>query len=635
MRFTDERSPSTKPTSGQHRSDGERRSTDETRATNATRDEDVPSSTDDESVCPDSLIVVSNRQPYRHEFETDANEANADTSETDTDEANADTSAVDADTTETNTESGPAHSQIEVDEPTGGLTAGLDPVLQNAEGTWIAWGDGGADFEVADDDHCVSVPPGDESYTLRRIDLSSEAVESYYYGFSNRVLWPLCHGFTDLIDARSSDFEWYRSVNERFAEAVGEHASGESVVWLQDYHFALAPRMIRESTPSSTTVAQFWHIPWPSASTFRACPNGRQLLEGLLGNDLLGFHVDRYAEQFLACVDRYVPDAEVDRSRGTVHYAEHTTRVVATPMGVDAESYDEAARSVSASDLTTVLDRYDIPNENYIALGVDRLDYSKGIPERLTAIERFLEENPSWHGEFTFVQSASLSRTDIPAYERHNERVRGEISRINERFGTDEWQPIVYTEDYLSTTELCALYRRADLLVVSSVVDGMNLVAQEYVAASVDCDGSLLLSDQTGAHETLGSQAVTIDPTDTDDVVEALERAVSMVPQERRRRMSALRDQVFETDLEWWMDAQFEWMSRIHSADDSPQPDSKDDSSRPDSKDDSSRPDSKDDSSRPDSKDDSPPSDSDGDADSESTSTSDSSTDPSEYTYTA
>ncbi|SEH17875.1 trehalose 6-phosphate synthase [Natronorubrum sediminis] len=610
MRFTDERSPSTKPTSGQHRSDGERRSTDETGATNATRDEDVPSSTDDESVCPDSLIVVSNRQPYRHEFETDADEANVDTSETDAEEANADTSAADADTTEnkTNTESGPAHSPIEVDEPTGGLTAGLDPVLQNAEGTWIAWGDGGADFEVADDDHCVSVPPDDESYTLRRIDLSSEAVESYYYGFSNRVLWPLCHGFTDLIDNRSSDFEWYRSVNERFADAVGEHASGESVVWLQDYHFALAPRMIRESTPSSTTVAQFWHIPWPSASTFRACPNGRQLLEGLLGNDLLGFHVDRYAEQFLACAERYVPDAEVDRSRGTVHYAGHTTRVVATPMGVDAESYGEAAQSVSASDLTTVLDRYDIPNENYIALGVDRLDYSKGIPERLAAIERFLEENPSWHGEFTFVQSASLSRTDIPAYERHNEGVREEVSRINERFGTDEWQPIVYTEDYLSTTDLCALYRRADLLVVSSIVDGMNLVAQEYVAASVDCDGSLLLSDQTGAHETLGSQALTIDPTDPDDVVEALERAVSMVPQERRRRMSALRDQVFGTDLEWWMDAQFGWMSRIHADGASPPADSKDDS---------------------------PPSDSGGDADSESTSESDSSTDLSEYTYTA
>ncbi|WP_436346937.1 trehalose-6-phosphate synthase [Natronorubrum sp. FCH18a] len=522
MRFTDERSSSTNPTNRQLRADGYGRATDDTRA--------------DESTCPGLLIVVSNRQPYRHEYEDDEETA------TDTDS--------------------PA---IEVDEPTGGLTAGLDPVLQESEGTWIAWGDGEADFDVADEDNCVAVPPEDESYTLRRLDLSEEAVDSYYYGFSNRVLWPLCHGFTDLVENRSNDFDWYRTVNERFADAVCEHATADSVIWLQDYHFALAPRMIRESVPRSTTVAQFWHIPWPTARTFQDCPAGGRILEGLLGNDLLGFHVDRYVESFLDCVQRYLPAAAVDRSRRTVRYNGTTTRVVATPMGVDAESYDRDARSVSDAEISDLLDRYDISNENVIGLGVDRLDYSKGIPERLAALERFLERNPSWHGEFTFVQSCSLSRTNIRTYERHGDLVRSEVTRINRRFETDDWKPIVYTEDYLSTAELCALYRRADVMVVSPLLDGMNLVAQEYVAASVDGDGTLLLSDRTGAHETLGSHAITIDPTDIDGFASRLEAAVSMSSHERQQRMNTLRNRVFDGDLGWWMETQFDWIRRVHS----------------------------------------------------------------------
>ncbi|WP_440772717.1 alpha,alpha-trehalose-phosphate synthase (UDP-forming) [Natronorubrum sp. DTA28] len=521
MRFTDERS-STHPNNRQLRADGYGRVTADTQA--------------DESACPGSLIVVSNRQPYRHEYEG-GEEAAAET----------------------------ASRSIEVDEPTGGLTAGLDPVVQESEGTWIAWGDGEADFDVTDEDNCVAVPPAEESYTLRRLDLSDEAVDSYYYGFSNRVLWPLCHGFTDLVENRSNDFDWYRTVNERFADAVSEHATDDSVVWLQDYHFALAPGMIRESVPQSTTIAQFWHIPWPMARTFQHCPAGGSLLEGLLGNDLLGFHVDRYAERFLDCVQRYVPAASVDRSRRVVRYNGTTTRVVATPMGVDAESYDRDARSVSDTAVSELLERYDISPENVIGLGVDRLDYSKGIPERLAALERFFERNPSWHGEFTFVQSCSLSRTNIRTYEQHGDLVRSEVTRINQRFGTDEWTPIVYTEDYLSKDELCALYCRADVMVVSPLCDGMNLVAQEYVAASVDGKGTLLLSDRTGAHETLGSHALTIDPADIDGFASQLEAAVEMPLHGRQRRMRTLRNRVFDGDLEWWMDTQFDWIRRVHN----------------------------------------------------------------------
>ncbi|WP_137291536.1 alpha,alpha-trehalose-phosphate synthase (UDP-forming) [Natronorubrum halophilum] len=545
MRFTDARSSSTHPNNRQLRADGYGRGTDDVRS-------DGPS-------CPGPLIVVSNRQPYRHEYEeaVSATDTKVPPDVSEDGERQTD-SSVSESAAET------ADRSITVDEPTGGLTAGLDPVLQRAEGTWIAWGDGDADFAVADEHNRVAVPPDEEAYTLQRIDLSDEAVDSYYYGFSNRVLWPLCHGFTDLVENRPNDFEWYRTVNERFAEAVSEHATADSVVWLQDYHFALAPRMIRESVPRSTTVAQFWHIPWPSAATFQRCPVGVRVLEGLLGNDLLGFHIDRYADRFLDCVQRYLPAADVDRERRIVRYDGETTRVVATPMGVDAESYDRDARSVSASQLSSLFDRYDIQRENVIGLGVDRLDYSKGIPERLAAIERFLERNPAWHGEFAFVQTATPSRTDIRAYEKHGELVRSEAERINRRFGTREWDPIVYTEDHISAADLCALYRRADLMVVSPLVDGMNLVAQEYVAASIDGDGTLVLSEGTGAHETLGSHALTIDPTDIDGFARQIETAVSMPSDERQHRMNTLRKRVLEGDLEWWMETQFDWIRRVH-----------------------------------------------------------------------
>jgi trehalose-6-phosphate synthase len=496
-------------------------------------------SADGDPVCPGSLIVVSNRQPYRHEYD-----------DADPDSADGDCS-------------------ITVDEPTGGLTAGLDPVLQQANGTWIAWGDGSADFDVTDADDCVAVPPDEESYTLHRIDLSEEAVDAYYYGFSNQVLWPLCHEFPDLIeevDDWSNDFEWYRTVNERFADAVGTHATSESIVWIQDYHFALAPRMIRDRIPEEATIAHFWHIPWPTPSTFARCPHGETLLEGLLGNDLLGFHVERYVQNFLECVAATLPDADVDEDAACVSYDGTTTHLVTAAMGIEADSYDQDAHEVDEEAVTSLLERHGVPADTALVLGVDRLDYSKGIPERLEAVERLLERYPDRHGEFTFFQKATPSRTGIPAYERLGELVRSEVERINSRFGTDDWRPIVYTEDYVSHESLCGLYRRADVMVISPLLDGMNLVAQEYVASSVDGKGVLLLSEQTGAHERLGAEALTIEPTDTDAFAEQLEAALSMPSEERRQRTRALRTRVFDNDLEHWMQRQFDDIGRLHRA---------------------------------------------------------------------
>ncbi|WP_408957928.1 trehalose-6-phosphate synthase [Natrinema sp. 74] len=505
------------------------------------------------SDCPGSLIVVSNREPYRHEYEDGGS-------------ADAGDSADGGRPTESDGGARSTASQrsITVDEPTGGLTAGLDPVVQATDGTWIAWGDGDADFDVADERNCVAVPPDEEAYTLCRLDLSEEAVDGYYYGFSNRVLWPLCHGFPDLIEDRPTDFEWYQRINERFADRVGEHADDDSVIWVQDYHLALAPRLIRESVPDSATVAHFWHIPWPTPATYRHCPAAGRLLEGLLGNDLLGFHVEGYADRFLDCVDRFLPNATVDRADRTVRYDGRTTRVVATPMGVDAKSYDRDARSTEQEQVSSLFGEYGIPRGTKLGLGLDRLDYTKGIPERLTAIERFFERNPDWHGDFTFVQKATPSRTEIETYERYGDHVRGEVERINRRFATADWRPIVYTEDVLPREDICALYRHADVMVVSPLVDGMNLVAQEYVAASVDGDGTLVLSDRTGAHERLGSHALTIDPTDTDGFVAQLEHALAMPPYERRRRLNTLRQRVFAGDIETWMDTQFDWIRRVH-----------------------------------------------------------------------
>ncbi|WP_263020317.1 alpha,alpha-trehalose-phosphate synthase (UDP-forming) [Natronobiforma cellulositropha] len=512
---------------------------------------------------PGELIVASNRQPYRHEYVSapPAGRRPSDEAVSDSDGTATDGGFVDVGR---NRDTQPARSEITVECPTGGLTAGLDPVLSRSGGTWIAWGDGEADRAVADEDGCVRVPPGDESYTLRRVWLSDAAVDGYYYGYSNRVLWPTCHELLEYVDHRPDDWTWYRRVNREFADAVVDHASEDAVVWLQDYHLGLAPRLIRESVPESVTIAQFWHIPWPRPSVFGSSPLETTLLEGLLGNDFLGFHIEEYCDAFLATVDSHLPDASVEYASGTVRYDGTETRVGATPMGVDAETYDRQSRALDGSRWESIRSRYGIPDDVTVGLGVDRLDYSKGIPARLDAIERLFERYPSRREAFTFVQKATPSRTDIPAYAVHGERVREAVGRINDRFGTETWQPIVYTEDVISREDLCALYRYADLLVVSSLLDGMNLVAQEYVASSVDGEGTLVLSDRAGVASSFDDAAYTVDPTNVDALADAIDEALSASPLERHRRMTRLREHTFARDLEWWMTRQFEVISRLH-----------------------------------------------------------------------
>ncbi|RBI58291.1 trehalose-6-phosphate synthase [halophilic archaeon] len=481
-------------------------------------------SRDPASILEKELVLVSNRQPYQHSYAEDGS--------------------------------------VEIDRPAGGLTAALDPVLRRTGGTWIAWGDGEADGEVTDDDGTVRMPPEEESYTLKRVWLSDEDVSGYYYGYSNRVLWPLSHG--GLWKPEYNDRHWarYQQVNERFADAAAEYATDESIVWFQDYHFALAPRLLRDAVDDAF-VMHFWHIPWPGWETFRACPQRQALLDGLLANDLLGFHIDRYCENFLDCVDECLDDAFVDRDAGEVRYDGRTTTVRAFPMGVDADEIRTASEAADESFWREFQREYGIAPGTRTVVGVDRLDYTKGIVDRLDALERLWTTDPEWRGEFTYVQKANESRSLIPEYRDLQQNVEDAVERINERFGTDDWQPIVYIDDWLSEEELAGLYRHGDAMIVSAIRDGMNLTAKEYVAAQTGDPGVLVLSDQTGAHEELGDHAISINPLQTDDFATAITSALTMDDADRRDRMETLRQRVEANDLTTWMTNVFETARRL------------------------------------------------------------------------
>ncbi len=468
-----------------------------------------------DSLADRDVIVVSNRQPYRHTF----------------DEA----------------------GDITVDRPAGGLTAGLDPVIQQTNGTWIAWGDGDADRQVTDDTDAVGVPPEDPSYTLRRVWLDESDVADYYYGYSNRVLWPLCHGLEANVAYEDRYFERYREVNRTFASRVVDTLGEDPFVWFQDYHFALAPQFVREQAGDDVLLSQFWHIPWPEREVFRDCPQQEALLRGLLANDLLGFHIPRYCGNFLDCVALLVPDADIDWEAWTVRLNGTETTVRAFPMGVDTGTIAEHAAAPENGFWDDFRTEHGIPTDVQVAVGIDRLDYTKGIPERLAALERLWETEPNWREALTYVQKATPSRTEIPEYRELGRDVDRDIARINERFGTDDWQPIVEIDTYLSEDALYGLCRYSDIAIVSPVADGMNLVALEYISAQLDETGVLVLSEHAGAHDLLGDVAVSIDPSDTATFASRLDLALSMPADERRDRMAALRSTVTTTDLQSWM----------------------------------------------------------------------------------
>jgi trehalose 6-phosphate synthase len=461
---------------------------------------------------PDAdLIVVSNREPYLHEREGD---------------------------------------EITVLAPASGLVSALEPVVKACSGTWIAHGSGSADREATDEDGRLGVPVHKPAYTLRRIWLSEEEVDGHYSGFSNEGLWPLCHiAFTQPI-FRASDWERYVEVNRKFADAVIEEAKTDRpLILVQDYHFALLPRMIRERLPDAV-ILTFWHIPWPNAEIFGVCPWYKEILDGLLGSSILGFHIQLHCNNFLEAVDRYM-EARIDKEDSSVIAGGVTTVVRPYPISIEWPEGGGGAEGCWQA-RQRVIERLDIkPDTVHLGVGVERLDYTKGIVQRFQALESFFGKHPEWIGKLTFIEIAAPSRADLQSYQRLRRECEELVDEINHRYGKDGYRPIVLLIEQHEGRQLQDLYRAADLFVVSSLHDGMNLVAKEFVAARDDEAGALVLSQFAGASREL-TEALIVNPFDADAMADAFFQALTLPEQDLRERMRHMRETVRENNVFRW-----------------------------------------------------------------------------------
>jgi alpha,alpha-trehalose-phosphate synthase [UDP-forming] len=459
----------------------------------------------------DQVIVVSNREPYIHERGPDG---------------------------------------ITVKRPASGLVTAVEPVMRACSGTWIAHGSGSADREVVDADDRVAVPPGQDSYRLRRVWLTAEEEQGYYYGFANEGMWPLCHVAHVRPVFRESDWEAYRLINQRFADAVVAEARGEDpVVLVQDYHFALLPAMVREQLPQAT-ILTFWHIPWPNPESFGICPWRREILQGMLGSTILGFHTRYHCKNFIETVDRYL-EARIEHEHSTIAYGGKETLVESYPISIEWPDGGKVAAPPVEQCRRSVFERLGLPQAACLAVGVDRYDYTKGILERLNAVERLLEKAPQWVGRFVFVQVAAPTRSSLDEYRTFRDRVQRVAERINERFGRPGYQPVHLLAQHHEHDEVTELFRAADICVVTSLHDGMNLVSKEFVAARDDEQGVLVLSRFAGAAREL-PEALIVNPYHVEETADALHRAATMPPAEQRERMASLRSTVREFNVYRW-----------------------------------------------------------------------------------
>jgi trehalose 6-phosphate synthase/phosphatase len=457
------------------------------------------------------LVVVSNREPYEHRH---------------------------------------SGRGIMVHRPASGLAAALDPVLQAVGGTWVAWGSGDADFEVTDHAGHLLVPPQVSAYTLRRVELPDAEVRGYYFGYANQALWPLCHMAPQHVRFEPSQWEAYVAANHRFADATLSEVSAGAIVWVHDYHLALCPRYLRHGRPD-LFVMSFWHIPWPEWKVWQICPQRGALLDGLLANDLVGLQHSSDVQHFLECAEREL-GAKVDREESIVEYGGHSTHVQAFPISVDAAALERTARSPACERwIARLHDQFGLDGR-LVAVGVDRLDYTKGIPERLRALEILWHSAPKYRERLVFIQKTAPSRTEITTYRDLQQRVEAEIARINATYGTPHWRPIIHLPQAMPQEGLAALYRMADACIVSSLADGMNLVAKEFVACQVDQQGVLVLSELAGAADEL-PWAISINPRDARRFATQLQRALELEPEDRRARMKHLRAYVADHDIFRWM----------------------------------------------------------------------------------
>ena len=431
-----------------------------------------------------------------------------------------------------------------------GLVTALEPLLENYSGTWVAHAAGSADTTVVDELGGIDVPPANPQYRVRYVSLPDDEYRGYYYGFANEGLWPLCHTVKVTPVFRRRDYEMYRAANTRFAAVVADEADGASpLVLVQDYHFALAPRILRQRLPHSRVVA-FWHIPWPRPRTFRTCPWALDVLEGLLGSDIVGLQTGDDCRNFLGCVEA-LPGADVDLSEGTVEYHGRVITVRAYPVGVDCAHDALQSAPTAAACRQQVCREFDLPAGVRLGVGIDRMDYTKGINEKFLAIERLLEAQPELVGRFAFIQVAEPSRDSLTAYRDARAQVIQTCERVNARFGTPAAQPIRLLEQHHEPADVYRYYRAADFCYVGSLHDGMNLVAKEFVAARSDERGVLVLSQFAGAAQQLRA-AVLVNPSRIDQSAAAISTALGMHPIEQAKRMRLLRANVTSFDASWW-----------------------------------------------------------------------------------
>lgn len=439
---------------------------------------------------------------------------------------------------------------IELQTPASGLVSALEPVMRACGGTWIAHGSGSADREVVDDKDRVRVPPSEPEYTLKRIWITEEEQDGYYYGLANEGLWPLCHiAFTRPV-FREADWQAYRLINERFADAVAAEAQTSSpIVLIQDYHFALLARMVRERLPDATIIT-FWHIPWPNSETFGIFPWKEEIIHGLLGSSIIGFHTQFHCNNFLETVDRFV-ESRIDREQESVILQGHETLVRPYPISIEWPPAALTGQNSIAECRAIVRDRLNLAEDTKIAIGIERFDYTKGVLDRMRAVDRLLSAHPEWIGRFTLVQAAAPSRSKLPTYKALQEEAIRLAAEINEKYADAAVEPVKLIIRHHEPKEVFELFRAADVCVVSSLHDGMNLVAKEFIAARDDERGVLLLSNFAGASRELG-EALLINPYDADAMGEALHQALAMPETEQYERMRLMRTYIRSRNVYRW-----------------------------------------------------------------------------------
>ncbi len=474
-----------------------------------------------------NLIVVSNREPIAHEY---------------------------------------AGKKIKAVKSVGGLTIALEPIMRNLHGTWIAYGGGSADKAVSDGKGKIKLPEGEESYTLKRIFLTKNDLNEYYYGYANSVLWPLCHTVYVKPVFNSNQFLSYDEVNKKFADSIIEEIEGsnsgangdngggilENVVWLQDYHLARCAKYLKEYDENIKTSI-FWHIPWPNPEIFSICPEKMELLEGLLANDLIGFQIIYHCQNFLRACE-WELEAQVNWADYSVTYKGHKTKVMSFPISVDANYLNHIAKSEDVDKIIDNIQKNDEiiePSYEFLAVSVDRLDYTKGIIEKLTAIDRLLENHPELQGKFVFVQFGVLSRVHIDAYKKFNDDISGLINNINWKYRTSDWYPIVRYFKQLDLEVYLAYYRLCNVMIVSPLHDGMNLVSKEYIMSDTDYNGMLILSRFAGASKEM-YDALLVNPFDTECFAEKIYNGLFMSREEKERRISKMQNIIMENDIYDW-----------------------------------------------------------------------------------